>query len=124
MPTDDLIDLEAVVKSWARQEFDAIANKKQRKLQEKERQKHQTYISLTIDWSEVVFIDKSIEVHTTPHAHKHTLSIRTHTHNPQTHTHKLTRALVQCSSNSFIFARTMSKKQMKANLCLHLYTQM
>ncbi|KAK2142187.1 hypothetical protein LSH36_987g00025 [Paralvinella palmiformis] len=75
MPTDDLVDLEAVVKTWARQEYDAIANKKQRKLQEKERSKHQTYINLTIDWSEVVFVDKAIEFPLIPDGRSKTQTI-------------------------------------------------
>lgn len=53
------MDLDQVVKDWAWKEYDRTATKKQKKLREKQNKKGGSYISLTVDWSEVKFRDET-----------------------------------------------------------------
>ena len=55
----ETIDIEKIVLNWAREEFDDTATKKQRQLRNKEIKKKQTYINMTIDWSDVQFSDST-----------------------------------------------------------------
>ncbi len=56
------IHLESIVKDWAKAEFDALANKKQKKLRRKEKDSKQTLMNITIDWSELDIVHDTVEV--------------------------------------------------------------
>ena len=51
------IDIEQIVKDWAWREYDRTATRKQRRLREKEKKNSSRYLNVTLDWSEVKFVD-------------------------------------------------------------------
>ena len=51
------IDIEQIVKDWAWRQYDRTATRKQRRLREKEKKNSSRYLSVTLDWSEVKFVD-------------------------------------------------------------------
>ena len=58
MPTIRSLDLEQIVKDWAWREYDTTANRKQRRLREKQKKNpSRKYIHVNIDWSDVKFKD-------------------------------------------------------------------
>ena len=58
MPTLRSLDLEQIVTDWAWREYDATANRRQRKLREKQKKNPgRKYINVNIDWSDVKFKD-------------------------------------------------------------------
>ena len=62
MLADNFLNLEEAVKTWAKGEYDALANKKQKRLRDKESSKPHNYLNMTIDWSEVINVDKTLKV--------------------------------------------------------------
>ena len=58
MPALRSLDLEQIVTDWAWREYDATANRRQRKLREKQKKNPgRKYINVNIDWSDVKFKD-------------------------------------------------------------------